>query len=138
VILALDLSLPMLQKGRAVAEEKGYTSILFARADAHELPVRDSAADVLNCFGALHLFEDPARALHELGRVARPGALFTCLTACRSSDPEQRRSQQEFSRQASFHFFALDELRAELRSAGFEAFEPTQVGSVLMFSVVRS
>lgn len=138
VVLALDISLPMLQKGHAMAREGGYERILFARADAHALPVRDGAAEVLNCFGALHLFETPARAIQELGRVASAGAGLTCLTARRSSDPELIEQQEEFSRRAAFRFFEVEELRAMLHSAGFEAFDPEPFGSVLMFAARRS
>jgi ubiquinone/menaquinone biosynthesis C-methylase UbiE/uncharacterized protein YbaR (Trm112 family) len=138
VVLALDISLPMLQKGHAMAREGGYESILFARSDAHALPVRDGAADMLNCFGALHLFETPARSIQELARVASAGAVLTCLTACRSSDPEEVKQQEEFSRRAGFHFFDVEELRALLHSVGFEAFDPEPVGSVLMFGARRA
>jgi ubiquinone/menaquinone biosynthesis C-methylase UbiE len=138
LVIALDLSKPMIEKGKEVAEEEGYDNILFTKGDAQRLPVRDGAIDLLNCFGALHLFPDPYRAIDELARVARPGAVFTCLTAGKSNQPRTSRTQGWFSNLASFHFFDIDEMRAKLASVGFEDFNHTLSGSVLLFSARRT
>jgi ubiquinone/menaquinone biosynthesis C-methylase UbiE len=138
LVLALDLSRAMIEKGNEDSRQQGYTNILFVKGDAQRLPVRDGAIDLLNCFGALHLFPDPEAAIDELARVAAPGAVFTCLTACRSGAPRRQRTQRWFSNLASFRFFEVDALRAKLASAGFEDFKPTESGSVLLFSAKRA
>jgi ubiquinone/menaquinone biosynthesis C-methylase UbiE len=138
LVIALDLSMPMVEKGSEVSRQQGYTGILFVRGDAQRLPVRDGSIDLLNCFGALHLFPDPERALEELARVASPGAVFTCLTACRSGSPRSSRARGWFSNLASFRFFGVDEMRTLLARVGFEHFEPTESGSVLLFSARRT
>jgi ubiquinone/menaquinone biosynthesis C-methylase UbiE len=138
LVIALDLSKPMVERGSEAAEEEGYDNILFTKGDAQRLPVRDGAIDLLNCFGALHLFPDPYRAIDELSRVARPGAVFTCLTACKSGEPRGSRRQGWFSNLATFHFFDIEEMRAKLDSVGFADFSHEQHGSVLLFSARRS
>jgi ubiquinone/menaquinone biosynthesis C-methylase UbiE/uncharacterized protein YbaR (Trm112 family) len=137
LVLAMDISLPMLRKGRAVAQEKGYTNILFLRANAHRLPARDGAVDLLNCFGALHLFSEVERALAELARVAAPGTVFTCGTACEPGDAEPAWARRWLSREVHFHFFRVDELRAQLDAAGFGRFEHLTDGYGLLFSVEK-
>jgi ubiquinone/menaquinone biosynthesis C-methylase UbiE/uncharacterized protein YbaR (Trm112 family) len=138
LVIALDLSLPMIEKGSEVARQQGYENILFVKGDAQRLPVRDGAIDLLNCFGALHLFPDHDRAIDEMARVASPGAVFTCLTAARLDAPRTTRAQSWFSNLASFHFFEVDELRTKLDSVGFADFKHTQSGSLLLFSARRA
>jgi ubiquinone/menaquinone biosynthesis C-methylase UbiE len=45
----------------------------LSRADAQELPYRDSSFDVVFHLGAINLFEDKGKAIREMIRVARPG-----------------------------------------------------------------
>jgi ubiquinone/menaquinone biosynthesis C-methylase UbiE/uncharacterized protein YbaR (Trm112 family) len=138
LVIALDLSMPMIERGNEVAQKEGYENILFMKGDAQRLPFRDGAVDLVNCFGALHLFPEPERAIEELARVGRPGAVFTCLTACRSEAPRRTRAQGWFSSLASFHFFDVGELRAQLSSVGFDDFEHTERGAVLLFSARKT
>lgn len=46
---------------------------------AEQLPFADGSFDVISCLGALEHFIDPAAALAEMVRVAKPGALFILL-----------------------------------------------------------
>jgi SAM-dependent methyltransferase len=46
----------------------------FVCGDALRLPFRDDAFDVILCRDVLHHLDDPAQALHELERVAKPEA----------------------------------------------------------------
>lgn len=137
LVFAVDLSLPMLEVAAARAASEGCQRIVFLRADASHLPLRDASIDRLNCFGALHLFPDPERALEQLGRVARPHARFSCLTAGKREEFVAALLQQTFSRAASFRFFSDQELRAALAHAGFEGYEPEQHGSLLLFRAER-
>lgn len=138
LVIALDLSMPMVVRGSRVARQQGYDDILFLRGDAQCLPVRDGAVDLLNCFGALHLFPDPARAIAEMARSARPSTLFTCFAAGKLEAPPTTLRQKLFTRLASFHLFEVDELRAQLTAAGFEDFRCTQRGWVLLFSARKA
>ena len=46
---------------------------------AEKLPFEDSHFDFISCLGALEHFLDPAAALHEMVRVAKPNAVFVLL-----------------------------------------------------------
>jgi SAM-dependent methyltransferase len=71
--LAIDLSPSMLRRARQRAEARSLTQIELVRADATEIPLPDDSADLLFSYWGLHCFEDPAAALHEAGRVLKPG-----------------------------------------------------------------
>jgi len=138
-LIAADLSMPMLKKHREISDGLGYDSILYIRADAHQLPIQSAVVNRLNCFGALHLFPDPAQAIKELGRVATQEAVLSCLVACEHDEKWKKRMQSAFSQLASFHFFQRDVLISDLESAGFQQFSDLQKQMLMMFSaVVRS
>lgn len=70
-ICSFDLSLPMVQQARSkplLAQD------LVLQADCHRLPFADGAFDNVVCFAAFPHFDDPALALSEMARVAKPGA----------------------------------------------------------------
>lgn len=137
LVIGADLSLPMLQEATARGAAQGLHNLLFVRADATRLPLRDASLRLLNCFGALHLFPSTAAALRELARVACDGAAFTCLTACLHERPRRARAQRAFSRWASFTFFEETELQDQLCSAGFADYRSTRHDSVLLFRALR-
>lgn len=69
-----------------IAESAGGSlpqSIMLLQADANDLPLRDESIETVLSMGMLHLFEDVAGHVEELGRVLAPeGALFAmCLVA---------------------------------------------------------
>jgi ubiquinone/menaquinone biosynthesis C-methylase UbiE len=140
LVFGVDLSLPMLEQAVARAQRERLQNVIWLRADAGRLPLRDACVTAENCFGALHLFPDAERALCELGRVAVDGARLTCLTA---QAPQQRPGRgghllrRAFSRLASFEFFDEARLQSALRAAGFERYEATHHGAVLLFGVRR-
>ena len=59
-VTGLDLSQPMLR--RAGRDAPG---IRFVRGSALALPFTGDSLGTVSCFGALHLFPDPARAIGE-------------------------------------------------------------------------
>ena len=136
-LIAADLSMPMLKKHQEISKGLGYDGMLYIRADAHHLPIKSAVVNRLNCFGALHLFPDPAQAIKELGRVAADTAVLSCLIACEHQSPIKKRLQAAFSQLASFHFFQRDVLQADLENAGFKQFENMQKHMLMMFSAVK-
>jgi len=134
LVIALDLSMPMLDRGYHRARKRGHENILFVRGDAQRLPVRDRSVDLLNCFGALHLFPDADRALNEMARSAKPGTIFSCLTVAQLAAPPKTIRQKLFARGAPLRLFAINELQAKLATAGFENFDYSQRGFVLLFT----
>jgi len=70
-ICSFDLSLPMVRQARSkplLAQD------LVLQADCHRLPFASGAFDSVICFAAFPHFNDPALALSEMARVAKPGA----------------------------------------------------------------
>jgi len=57
--------------------------LLVLQVDAHHLPLRDHAVDLLTCVTALHLFAEPLRALRQAVRVTKPHGrvVFTTWSA---------------------------------------------------------
>lgn len=115
----------------------GYKNILFVRGYAHQLPLSNCSIDRINCFGALHLFPGVSRALAELGRVAKPDAVFTCLAAANVRSGLKRKLQQVFSRWADFRFFEQDFLQELLARVGCRNITFEQFSMLLLFSARR-
>lgn len=69
-IVAFDLSELMI---RRAARRRLPPNTLLLRASAHFLPVRPASLDAVICFHAFPHFENPRRALAEMGRALKPG-----------------------------------------------------------------
>lgn len=136
LVIAADVSVPMIRQGIRSCQAQGFDNILYVRADAQQLPFRSAEFDRLNCFGALHLFPDPPGAIRELGRVAKPGAALTCLTACEYSQGWKVQAQGVFSRLATFRFFSESELKSYLHQGKWGDIASLRKEMLLMFSAV--
>lgn len=137
-VVGLDLSSAMLERARWNLAERGHGKVRLARASALALPFQSAALGAVNCFGALHLFPDPSRAISEIGRVLAPGGTFTCLTAGASRSGFGRAVQAAFSAAASFQFFETGFLSGTLENAGLRPLDFTGRQMVLMFAAERS
>jgi ubiquinone/menaquinone biosynthesis C-methylase UbiE len=127
-VVGLDLSFPMLRRALHISGKEQ-----FVRASALALPFADGTFGGVNCFAALHLFPDPARAVEEVARVLLPGGTFTCLTAGRNARGLRKRAQDAFARAATFRFFDPEELRQIIERANMIPTDFTFYGSVLLF-----
>ena len=73
-LTGVDLSEPMLQKAREVAEEAGVADRLdFRVGDAKSLPLSERSFDLVLCNSLLHHLPDPLALLNEISRVSKPG-----------------------------------------------------------------
>jgi len=61
---------------------RGFPSLRLVLGDAHDLPFRDTSADLVVFVTTLEFLEDPARALREAVRVARRGVVAVVLNRC--------------------------------------------------------
>jgi len=52
--------------------------LTFARGDATNIPLPDNSYDIGTCQTVVRRRSDPAKALHEMVRVLRPGGLLVC------------------------------------------------------------
>ena len=69
---AIDIQKQMMTHCLKNTRKWGIKAELF-RADAHDLPFRDSSFDVVFHLGAINLFPDKSKAIEEMMRVTKPG-----------------------------------------------------------------
>lgn len=74
--LAIDLSGPMLDRARSLAQRRRLGQIEFIQADVESLPVDGESVDLCLCYNSLHCFRDPAAAVAEMARCLKPGGRF--------------------------------------------------------------
>jgi SAM-dependent methyltransferase len=76
-ITGLDISGPMLQEGRAKAQQSGVADHLeFMRGDAARLPFPDDHFDSVFAMRFFHLADTPAKFLSEMARVSKDQVFF--------------------------------------------------------------
>lgn len=76
--VAADISPTMLARSLATARSRGVADqVTTAIADVGNLPFADDSFEMVVSFTGLHVFPDPHRAILEMVRVLKPGALIT-------------------------------------------------------------
>ena len=76
--VAADISQRMIDRTVAAARERGVDDqVSTSLADVDALPFEDGSFDLVVSLTGLHCFPDPRRAVHEMGRVLRPGGVLT-------------------------------------------------------------
>ena len=80
VVIANDLSLPMLEKAYANALQEGIAErILFVRSDSERMPFSSRAFDAITCGGSFNEFQDTSAVLAEFSRILRPGGSMSLM-----------------------------------------------------------
>lgn len=75
VYYGVDISMWMLKACQKYHLVKPYDLTLI-HANAEALPFKDETFDVIFHFGGINFFNDPAQAIREMIRVAKPGAFL--------------------------------------------------------------
>jgi SAM-dependent methyltransferase len=75
---AIDLSETMLRQGGVMMSRNG-VPVDLVLGDAVDLPFQSDRFDVVLSYGAVNGLSDPARAIAEMARVARPGGVLLFL-----------------------------------------------------------
>jgi SAM-dependent methyltransferase len=113
LVVGIDSSRTMLERGAADLERSGLRNVVLIRGDATELPFRDDSFDAVCCFAALHLFAEPLAALGDMARVLAPGGRIALMTSVRRQ-------------------ITLPPLKPVVeRASGMRLFEPDQIVSAL-------
>lgn len=87
-IAMVDPAPSMLAECRKLAETRAQgATVEYVEAFAEDLPLADDEYDVVVSRLAPHHFTDVARAIGEMGRVARPGGLVAVIDLQGDSDP---------------------------------------------------
>src|SRR2546430_4263269 len=76
VVVAADLTLPMLEAARGFIRGKGVANVRFVAADVEALPFPDASFGVVTCRTAAHHFPAILNALKEVARVLAPRGSF--------------------------------------------------------------
>ncbi len=128
LVVGFDASPPML--ALAVRKDESATTA-YVRGDACTLPFRAESFDAICCFGALHLFKEPMRALDEIVRVLAPGGRVALLAVRSNLDPGRRlRAVRRIARLLTgAQTFARDELPQALRAHGLTDVEQRVAGA---------
>lgn len=135
-VTGLDLNEAMLTVARRIRPD-----IEWRQGDVSDLPFPSESFDTVLCQMALMFFPDRARALREMGRVAKPGGTIALLVPSRlDSQPAYGPFVEVAARHAGPEAVSLlstywscgdlDELRALVESAGLQvAGTRTRVGT---------
>ena len=74
-VIGVDLSAAVL---KAADHCKSLPNVAIVQADLLELPLADSAFDLVYSIGVLHHTPDPRRAFREIARKVKPGGHWRC------------------------------------------------------------
>lgn len=114
--VGIDVSETMLARA---AREAAPAQVAYVRGDAEELPFMDSTFDAVCCFAALHLFEDPWRALDRMAAVLVPGGRLAVFTSVRGRSVMLRAFESAVQARSGMRMFEADELVRALEARGF-------------------
>jgi ubiquinone/menaquinone biosynthesis C-methylase UbiE len=87
LVVASDLTPPMLREARVLAVEHRAANIVCVAADAEAIPFRDGAFDRVTCRIAPHHFPDVRTALSEMARVTCPGGRIGIIDSVVPGEP---------------------------------------------------
>jgi SAM-dependent methyltransferase len=118
LVVGIDVSETMLTRAVTDTRDAGL-DIAYVRGDAQELPFRAQTFDAVCCFAAIHLFEDPMRALDRMTEVLTPGGRLALFTSVRGRSLPLRTAESLMSLRGGAHLFERDELARELEARGF-------------------
>lgn len=118
LVVGVDASRTMLERGGQELRRFELDNVCLARADATALPFADSSFDAACCFAALHLFGEPFAALDEMRRVLRPGGRIALMTSVRR-ELTARPLKPIIERASGMKIFEGDEVVSALEQRGF-------------------
>jgi ubiquinone/menaquinone biosynthesis C-methylase UbiE len=112
-VTGIDISAKMIEVARAAAPECS-----FRVADACQLPFSDASFDVVASMATMEFIPDPANAIREIVRCAKPGGILLIGTLNRLAALNRRRLSEGKQPYASAHLFSPSELRTFLARWG--------------------
>lgn len=122
-LTATDISLEMVDRLRALVDREELGDVDARVMSAYGIEAPDGVFDAVFCANALHVMDEPARALGEIYRVLRPGGVLVAPTFLHGTGPGRRLLSRAMSVVSPFVArtrFDLSALGALVRGAGFE------------------
>lgn len=129
LVVGIDASRTMLDRGAADLARSGVDNLALVRGNAVELPFRDDCFDGVCCFAALHLFDEPLAALGEMRRVLAPGGRIALMTSVRRQVTIPA-LKPLLERASGMRVFEPDEIVTALRMRGFREIHQRLAGMV--------
>lgn len=123
-VVALDITLPMLEEARHLAASRGVTNVHFLQGDACALPLNSSQFDLVACRYAAHHFTHVAKAIGEWARILKTGGKVVVADSVSPEEPEIDRflNEIEVLRDPSHgRNYRISEWLSLLAEAGFTA-----------------
>lgn len=111
----IDLSQHMLNVARNHVHDDGLKNVEFRHGDIYDTRLPAASADLVVIHQVLHFLTDPARALLEAGRIARPGGRVLIVDFA-PHNIELMREKYQHRRLG----IADDDMQAWLKAAGFD------------------
>jgi SAM-dependent methyltransferase len=119
LVVGLDASRTMLERGAADLRRSGLRNLSLIRGDATALPFVDASFDGVCCFAALHLFSDPFGGLDEMARVLTPGGRIALMTSVQRQLGPRGPLKPLSERLSGMRVFGQDEIVEALEQRGF-------------------
>lgn len=129
-LVATDISPEMVVRLQGRVEEAGLDGVECAVMSAYELDGPDASFDGVFCGNALHVMDDPARALAEFRRVLKPEGALVVPTFLHGVDGFRRGLSRTLSLVSPFvaHTrFDLASLQNTIAAVGFELISAEQL-----------
>src|SRR5690606_15742641 len=118
----IDFTEAMVKKARANTEKLGYNNVEFRIGDIEEMPVSDSAADVVVSNCVLNLVPNKQKVISEIFRVLKPGGHFSISDIVLSGDlPEALRQDAEMYAGCVSGAIQKEEYLGFITAMGFES-----------------
>ena len=83
----IDLTPAMIDRARALQQEKGFSNVTWRLGDVLPLPYADRSFSIVTSRFAFHHFLDPGAVLAEMKRVCVPGGKVAIVDTDASADP---------------------------------------------------
>ncbi len=119
LVVGIDASETMLERGAADLSRSGLENLCLIRGDATALPFVEASFDAVCCFAALHLLDDPLAGLDEMARVLTPGGRIALMTSAQRRLGPRGPAKPLVERLSGIRIFAPEEIAVELEQRGF-------------------
>lgn len=123
-VIAVDITVPMLQAAQQLAVERRVSNIRFLEADTLALPLDDNSCDLVTCRYAAHHFAAVEQAVQEWERILKTGGkvIISDTIAPEEPDLDVFLNEIELLRDPShIRNYRVSEWLSLLNEAGFAA-----------------
>src|SRR2546428_11773439 len=120
----IDVTPAMIERGRALAAEKGLANVAWQVGDVLPLPYADGAFSLVVSRFAFHHFPEPRAVLAEMKRVCAPGGRVALVDVAASEDPAKAAAlnrMEKLRNPSHVRALTLAELRALFGEVGLPA-----------------